>query len=49
MLAMLWLYCDSKKSIEYFKRILVEHSGDSRLKEIISLIEEKVKSNKLTH
>jgi len=50
MLAMLWLYCDSNKSMEYFKRILVEHPGDSRLKEIISLIENKTKStNKLTH
>lgn len=50
MLAMLWLYCDSKKSLEYFKRILLEHPSDSKIKEIIALIEHKTKStNKLTH
>ncbi len=50
MLAMLWLYCNAEKSIDFFKRILVENPGDSRIKEIASLIEEKIKStNKLTH
>ena len=50
MLAMLWLYCDAKKSLEFFKGILVENSGDPRIKEITSLIEEKIEStNKLTH
>ncbi|MCW8803078.1 MAG: tetratricopeptide repeat protein [Ignavibacteriaceae bacterium] len=50
MLAMLWLYCDAKKSLEFFKGILVENSGDPRIKEITSLIEEKIRStNKLTH
>lgn len=50
MLGMLWLYCDSKKSLDFFKRILVELSGDSRIKEIISLIENENKlTNKLTH
>jgi hypothetical protein len=50
MLAMLWLYCDEKKSLEFFKGILAENPGDSRIKEIATLIEEKIKStNRLTH
>ena len=50
MLAMLWLYCDAKKSLEFFKGILVENPGDSRIKEIVSFIEKKIKStNTLTH
>lgn len=50
MLAMLWLYCNAAKSLEFFKRIILENPGDSRIKEIASLIEENIKStNKLTH
>ena len=49
MLGMLWLYCDAHKALEFFKRVLVEHSSDSRIKEITSLIEKKIRStNKLT-
>jgi tetratricopeptide (TPR) repeat protein len=50
MLAMLWLYCNAEKSLTFFKRILIESPGDSRISEITSLIEEKIKpTNKLTH
>lgn len=50
MLAMLWLYCDAKKSLNIFKRILIKKPADPRIKEITSIIEEKIKStNKLTH
>ncbi len=50
MLAMLWLYCDAKKSLEFFKRILVEKPSDARIKEIVSFIERKIKStNTLTN
>lgn len=50
MLAMLWLYCDAKKSLEFFKRIIEENPGNSRIKEIVSLIEEKIKTtNQITH
>ncbi|MCU0414707.1 MAG: hypothetical protein MUE91_09955 [Ignavibacteriaceae bacterium] len=50
MLAMLWLYCSAEKSLEFFKRILVENPGDPRIKEITSLIEEKIKpTNKPIH
>ena len=50
MLAMLWLYCDAKKSLEFFKRILIEKPGDSTIREIVSSIESKIKStNTLTN
>ena len=50
MLAMLWLYCDAKKSLEFFKRILIEEPSDLRMKEIVSSIEKNIKStNILTH
>ena len=50
MLAMLWLYCDAKKSLEFFKRILIEEPSDLRMKEIVSSIEKNIKStNTLTH
>lgn len=48
MLAMLWLYCNVEKSANFFKRILIEHPADSRIKEIVSLIEKK-ETNKITH
>jgi tetratricopeptide (TPR) repeat protein len=50
MLAMLWLYCSEEKSLDFFKTILTENPDNSRIKEIIYLIEDKLKSsNKLTH
>lgn len=50
MLAMLWLYCSAEKSLEFFKRIIFENPGDSRIKEIASLIEGKIKpTNKPIH
>ena len=50
MLAMLWLYCDTEKSFEYFKEIIVEKPDNSRIKEITFLIEKKINpNNKLTH
>ena len=50
MLAMLWLYCDVNKSLEFFKRNLIEKPVDTRIKEIISVIESNIKtSSKLTH
>jgi hypothetical protein len=50
MLGILWLYCDPHKSLEFFKRILVENSANPGIKEIATLIELKLKStNKLTH
>ena len=50
MLGMLWLYCDAGKSLEFFKRILVESTGDSRVKEITAIIEDNLKSsNKLSN
>jgi hypothetical protein len=50
MLAMLWLYCSEEKSLEFFKRIIVENPGDTRIKEITALIESKIKpTNKPIH
>ena len=50
MLAMLWLYCDAKKSLEFFKRVLVEKPGDSRVKDIVLFIERNIEStNTLTN
>ena len=50
MLAMLWLYCDAKKSLEFFKRVLVEKPGDSRIKDIVLFIERNIEStNTLTN
>jgi tetratricopeptide (TPR) repeat protein len=50
MLSMLWLYCNPEKSLEFFKRVLVENPTDQKIKEIVCIIEEKIKSpNKLTH
>ena len=50
MLAMLWLYCSVTKSLEFFKQVLLENTGDSRIKEVVSLIEDQLNtSNKLTH
>jgi len=50
MLAMLWMYCDAKKSLEFFKGILSENSSDSKIIEIVFLIEKRIKPiNKLTH
>jgi len=50
MLGMLWLYCNAEKSLEFFKRIIVENPGDSRIREIASLIEGKIKpTNKPIH
>jgi len=50
MLGMLWLYCNPQKSLEFFKRILIEHPPDPKIGKIASVIETKIKSsNKLTH
>ena len=50
MLAMLWLYCSAEKSIEFFRQILFEDPKDLRVQEIVSLIENRINSNKpLTH
>jgi tetratricopeptide (TPR) repeat protein len=50
MLSMLWLYCNPEKSLEFFKGVLVENPTEQKIKEIVRLIEERIKStNKLTH
>ena len=50
MLAMLWLYCSAEKSLEFFKRILIENENDTRIGEVTNIIETKIRlTNKLTH
>lgn len=50
MLAMLWLYCNAEKSLEFFKRILIENPNDNRIGEVANIIETKIRlTNKLTH
>ncbi len=46
MLGMLWLYCDAGQSLGFFTSLLKEDLADYRLKEIVVLIEEKLKSKK---
>lgn len=45
-LGILWLYCSLEKSIEYFKKIEVINSNDNRIKEINSILINKLISNK---
>lgn len=52
MLGMLWLYCDVKKSKEFFNSVLKEKPGDKKLKSIVSVIENRLKTinkDKLQH
>lgn len=50
MIGMLWLYCDAEKSLNFFKQILSDNPGDKRIKEVTSIIQEKLKStNKFMH
>lgn len=46
MLGMLWLYCDAKKSIEFFNKVLEEEPGNKQIQSIASLIEGRLKNKK---
>ena len=48
MLAMLWLYCSTQKSLKFFKQLFTEIPGDKRIQELISLIENKIISSNKT-
>ena len=45
-LGMLWLYCSIEKSIDFFKKVEVKNSDDERIKEINSILINKLISNK---
>ena len=47
MLAMLWLYCSTQKSLDFFKQLTNELNNNTRISEIISIIENKINSNKI--
>ncbi len=42
MLGMLWLYCNTQTSLEFFDNILSEEKTDSRIVEIRNIIKEKI-------
>ncbi len=42
MLGILWLYCDPKKSLGFFKTLQSEIPEDNRIKEIVSIIEHRL-------
>ena len=48
MLAMLWLYCSTQKSLKFFKQLITEIPDDKRIQEVISFIENKLISNNKT-
>lgn len=48
MLAMLWLYCSTQKSLKFFKQLITEIPGDKRIQELTLLIENKIVSNNKT-
>ena len=45
-LGILWLYCSLEKSIDFFKKAEVKNSNDNRIKEINSILINKLISNK---
>lgn len=45
-LGMMWLYCSLEKSIEFFKKAEVKNPDDNRIKEINSILINKLISNK---
>lgn len=52
MLGMLWLYCDVQKSKEFFDVVIKEKPEDEKLKSIVSVIENRLKTinkDKLQH
>ena len=50
MLGMLWLYCDVNKSFGFFKEIAETNIFELRIKEVLNLIEQNIKSiNKNTN
>lgn len=45
-LGILWLYCSLEKSIDFFKKAEVKNPADDRIKEINSILINKLVSNK---
>lgn len=45
MLGMLWLYCNTQTSFEFFYTLASEEKSDSRINEIVNIIQEKINHN----
>jgi len=44
MLGMLWLYCDTEKSNEFFKSLLDENVENEKISSIVKIIENRLKT-----
>ncbi|MFN3871848.1 MAG: tetratricopeptide repeat protein [Ignavibacterium sp.] len=49
MLGILWLYCNTEKSFEFFENLANEETSGSKIKEIRNLIKQKVHQSKEYH
>ncbi|GAB4299694.1 MAG: hypothetical protein Kow0098_26470 [Ignavibacteriaceae bacterium] len=49
MLAMLWLYCNPEKSLEFFKKLKTENPGERRFEEICNLVQKKLSVKHESH
>lgn len=47
LLAMLWLYCDANKSLEYFKQLSLLNQEEKKYNDVIIMIEKYLSSNKI--
>jgi pentatricopeptide repeat protein len=47
LLAMLWLYCDVNKSLEYFKQLSLLNREEKKYNDVIIMIEKHLSSNKI--
>jgi len=47
MMGMLWLYCDAKKSLFYFKKAQELDPENSRLKSVISILDSRIHVQKI--
>jgi len=47
LLAMLWLYCDANKSLEYFKQLSLLNREEKKYNDVINMIEKHLSSNKI--
>ena len=47
MLGMLWLYCDTEKSNEFFRSLLDENIENEKISSIVKIIENRLKTKQL--
>jgi pentatricopeptide repeat protein len=49
LLGILWLYCDSEKSLQFFKQLSNDNPKENRYKEIVLIINNHLNNKKLIH